>query len=66
MPDRVLRCTDRLADFPRLRQADPRYGEGVRRISVTGQNALYEVDGRGQVVKVLAVVGQRQKPKSIE
>lgn len=34
--DRVLRSTDRLADFPRLYQADPRYGEGVRRISVAG------------------------------
>lgn len=64
--DRVLRSTDRLAEFPRLYQADPCYGEGVRRISVAGQNVLYEVDDRRQVVKVLAVVGQRQEPKPID
>lgn len=59
--ERVLSSTDRLAEFPRLYEADPRYGEGVRRISVVGQNVLYEVDDQAQGVNVLAVVGQRQK-----
>jgi plasmid stabilization system protein ParE len=58
--DRVLRSSDKLAEFPRLYEADPRYGEGIRRISVVGQNILYEVDDAQQVVKILAVVGQRQ------
>jgi toxin ParE1/3/4 len=60
--ERVLSSTDHLAEFPRLYEADPRYGEGVRRISVSGQNVLYEVDDQAQAVNVLAVVGQRQKP----
>lgn len=63
--ERVLSSTERLAEFPRLYEADPRYGEGVRRISVVGQNVLYEVDDQAQVVKVLAVVGQRQKPHQV-
>ena len=62
---RVLASTDRLSDFPRLYEADPRYGEGVRRISVVGQNVLYEVDDQAQTVNVLAVVGQQQNPRRI-
>ena len=57
---RVLASTDRLNEFPRLYEADSRYGDGVRRISVVGQNVLYEVDDQAQIVNVLAVVGQRQ------
>jgi plasmid stabilization system protein ParE len=49
-----------LADFPRLYEAAPQYGEGVRRISLSGQHVLYEVDDQAQAVTVLAVVGQRQ------
>ena len=45
--------------------ADPRYGEGVRRISVVGQNVLYEVDDEAKKVNILAVVGQRQNPRKI-
>ena len=63
--ERVLACTERLPEFPRLYEADPRYGEGVRRISVAGQNVLYEVDDRAHTVSVLAVVGQRQNPRSL-
>jgi toxin ParE1/3/4 len=63
--ERVLRSSDKLAEIPRLYDADPRYDEGIRRISVVGQNILYEVDDTQQVVKILAVVGQRQKPASI-
>lgn len=62
--DRILRSTDRLAEFPRLYQADPRYGDDVRRISLIGQHVLYEVNDRLQVVQILAVVGQRQDPRS--
>lgn len=62
---RVLNSTDRLAEFPRLYQADPRYGKGLRRISVAGQNVIYEVDDKLKVVRVLAVVGQRQDKKPI-
>jgi toxin ParE1/3/4 len=63
--ERVLRCTDKLTEFPRLYEADPRYGEGVRRISVVGQNILYEVDDEQRSVKILAVVRQRQNPALI-
>lgn len=62
MTERVLSATNHLTDFPRLYEADARYGEGVRRISVVGQNILYEVDDQAQTVNVLAVVGQRQRP----
>lgn len=64
--EQVLRSTERLAEFPLLYEADPRYGEGVRRISVAGQNVLYEVDDQAQTVNILAVVGQRQQPRLME
>lgn len=63
--ERVLVSADRLKEFPRLYEADPRYGEGVRRISVVGQNVLYEVDDEAKKVNILAVVGQRQNPRKI-
>lgn len=62
---RLLRSTDRLAEFPRLYEAAPQYGEGVRRISLSGQHVLYEVDDAAQTITVLAVVGQRQNPRNI-
>ena len=52
-------------EFPRLYEAAPQYGEGVRRISIVGQNVLYEVDDEAQTVRVLAVVGQRQQARKI-
>mgnify|MGYP003597657880 CR=1 FL=1 len=63
--ERVLTSTNRLAEFPRLYEADPRYGAEVRRISVVGQNVLYEVNDQAQCITVLAVVGQRQKPHQV-
>ena len=54
------------AEFPRLYEAAPEYGEGVRRISLAGQHVLYEVDDQEQIVRVLAVVGQRQNPRRIK
>ena len=63
--DRILSATDRLKEFPRLYEADPRFGIGVRRISVIGQHVLYEVDDESRTVSVLAVVGQRQRPQGI-
>ncbi len=62
---RLVRSTERLDEFPRLYEAAPQYGEGVRRISLVGQNLLYEVDDQAQTVTVLAVVGQRQNPRQI-
>lgn len=62
---RLVRSTERLAEFPRLYEAAPQYGEGVRRISLSGQHVLYEVDDQAQAVTVLAVVGQRQNPRQI-
>jgi len=59
---RLVQCTEHLAEFPRLYEAAPYYGEGVRRISLSGQHVLYDVDDGAQTVTVLAVVGQRQKP----
>ena len=63
---RLVRSTDRLAEFPRLYEAAPQYGEGVRRISLSGQNVLYEVDDKAQIVRILAVVGQRQNTMKIQ
>ncbi|EDV3184793.1 type II toxin-antitoxin system RelE/ParE family toxin [Salmonella enterica] len=63
--DRILHSTDKLTDYPRLYTSDERYGAGVRRISLLGQNVLYEVDDTARRVIVLAVVGQRQNPKAI-
>ncbi|OQM39062.1 MULTISPECIES: type II toxin-antitoxin system RelE/ParE family toxin [Citrobacter] len=63
--DRILHSTDKLVCFPRLYSPDERYGAGVRRISLLGQNVLYEVDDTARRVTVLAVVGQRQNPKTI-
>lgn len=62
---RLLRSTDRLTQFPRLYEATPVYGEGVRRISLLGQHVLYEVNDLAQCVTILAVVGQRQNPQLI-
>lgn len=62
---RLVRSTERLAEFPRLYEAAPQYGEGVRRISLARQNVLYEVDDQAQIVRVLAVVGQRQNPRQV-
>lgn len=63
--ERVLRSTEKLTEFPRLYEADPRFGEGVRRISVIGQNILYDVNDAERTVNILAVVGQRQNPALI-
>lgn len=62
---RLLGSTDHLSEFPRLYEAAPQFGEGVRRISLAGQHVLYEVDDTEKVVKVLAVVGQRQTPRPL-
>ncbi|WP_322739927.1 type II toxin-antitoxin system RelE/ParE family toxin [Delftia tsuruhatensis] len=63
--ERLISSTEKLAEFPRLYEADPRFGEGVRRISVVGQHILYEVDDLTKTVNILAVVGQRQNPRDI-
>lgn len=63
--DRILSSADRLVEFPRLYEADPRFGDGVRRLSVVGQHVLYEVDDASRMVNILAVVGQRQRPSRI-
>ncbi|OIN34147.1 addiction module toxin RelE [Salmonella enterica subsp. enterica serovar Sarajane] len=63
--DRILHSTDKLTDYPRLYTSDERYGTGVRRISLLEQHVLYEVDDIARRVTVLAVVGQRQNPKTI-
>lgn len=38
--NRLVHSTERLAEFPRLYEAAPQYGEGVRRISLYGQHVL--------------------------
>jgi plasmid stabilization system protein ParE len=60
--NQLVQSTEKLTEFPRLYEAAPQYGEGVRRISLFGQHVLYEVDDPAQTVTVLAVVGQRQDP----
>lgn len=62
---RLVSSTERLAEFPKLYEAASQYGEGVRRISLSGQNVLYEVDDQAETVRVLAVVSQRQNATPI-
>ena len=63
--DRLLSSTDKLTKFPRLYQEPPESGDSVRRISLMGQNILYEVDDAAKVVRVLAVVGGRQQYRKV-
>jgi toxin ParE1/3/4 len=63
--NRLVLSTERLTEFPKLYEAAPQYGEGVRRISLAGQHVLYEVEDQAQAVTVLAVVSQRQNPRQI-
>ena len=63
--DRLLTATEHLARFPRLYEAAPEYGAGVRRISLMGHHVLYAIDDPAQRVTVLAVVSQRQNPHPI-
>lgn len=58
---RLLHSTNKLAEFPRLYEAAPEYGQGVRRISLAGHHVLYAVDDQAQTCTVLAVVSQRQQ-----
>ena len=63
--ERLLGSTEKLPLYPRLYEAAPEYGEGVRRISLLGQHVLYEVHDEQRACTVLAVVGQRQQARSI-
>lgn len=63
--ERILSSTDKLAQFPRMYEAAPQYGEGIRRISTMGQNVLYDVDETTKTVRVFAVLGQRQQSQTI-
>ena len=64
--EQLDRATLHLAEFPRLYEAAPQYGEGVRRISQAGQHILYEIDDPSRTVTVLAVVGQRQQARLLK
>ena len=63
---RLLRSTERLDEFPRMYEAAPQYGEGVRPISLSGQHVLYEINDQAQTAIVLTVVGQRQNPRAVQ
>ena len=63
--ERLLASTQYLSEFPRMYEAAPEWGEGVRRISLLGQIVLYEVDDSENAVYVLAVVGGRQQARRI-
>jgi len=63
--ERLLSSTEKLPLYPRLYEAAPEYGEGVRRISLLGQHVLYEVDDVQRVCRVLTVVGQRRQARDI-
>lgn len=61
--EQVLRSTDRLVEFPRLYEADPRYGERGYAASVSlGKTFCMKWTIRRGRIRVLAVVGQRQQP----
>ena len=62
----LLTSTDPLAEFPKLYESAPEYGEGVRRLPrPDGRLVLYEVDDEAQEVRILAVVGPRQLVRPI-
>lgn len=63
--ERLIAATERLPDYPRLYEANGRYGSNVRRLSLLGQHVLYDVDDEARRVNILAVVGQRQNPASV-
>lgn len=63
--NRLLRSTERLAEFPRLYETAPQYGAGVRRISLASQHVLYEVNDQAETCTILAVVGQKQQTRLI-
>jgi len=62
---RIFQSPNHLARFPRLRSEAPLYGEGVRKIVVLGHLVLYEIDDAQKVIRILAVVGQRQAPRKL-
>jgi len=63
--DRLLDSTEHLSRFPRLYEAAPQYGEGIRKIGILGHFVLYEIDDERKLVTVLSVVGQRQSPRPV-
>lgn len=63
--ERLVKSTNKLAEFPRLYEIAPLYGEGIRRISQSGYHVLYKIDDQTRVVNVVAVVGQRQLARKI-
>ena len=62
--DRIFQSTLLLEKYPRLYQEVPEYGPGVRRIIKLGRYVLYEVND-DRTCRVLAVVGQGQKPRDM-
>ena len=64
--EQLEHATRHLAEFPRLYEAAPEYGDGVRRISQSGQHVLYEIDDAAQTATILAVVGQRQQARLLK
>jgi len=63
--DRILESPRYLNRFPKLRSEAPDYGEGIRKIVVLGHLVLYEIDDAQKVIRILAVVGQRQAPRKL-
>lgn len=64
--EKLMDSTDPLAEYPRLYEVAPEYGEGVRRLPrPDGRLVLYEVDDDAQEVHILAVVGSRQLARPI-
>jgi len=63
--DRIVESPNHLARFPRLRSEAPAYGKGVRKIVIFGHLVLYEIDDTLEVIRILAVVGQRQAPRKL-
>jgi len=62
---RIFQSTLHLPRFPRLRSEAPQYGKGVRKIVVLGHLVLYRIDDTKKLIRVLAVVGQRQAPHQL-
>jgi len=63
--NRIVDSAKHVARFPRLHSAAPQYGVGVRKIVILGHLVLYRIDDAEKVIRILAVVGQRQAPRKL-
>ena len=63
--NRLFKAGDTLAWSPQRYAPAPEWGEGVRRMPLLGRRILFKVEEAEHVVRILAVVGGRENPRSV-